>query len=673
MLLASGRRSVSANAAEDLFAAMASEFPPDIVSLNLLLEAVGRDSSKDAVRRCDAILEQMTRSYGLVPSDYTFLLMSRLWASLPSKEAVARMDFLFSLLVEPSLKSYAALVGGWCKVNTSTASTLIDKMMLAAGESEFVVESSVYYSLIDALARSKQPLLAEKLLRNFLAYYPSVRPDARAVSLILEALARVGKQYAAQAHDLLDFTLSRGVILDADLVHWTISAWARAGEGAGLGRAERLFSRAKKENIVLKAATLRFMLQIFGRMRDAADRAEAILLQLLDLYPAEVDLVCFNIVIEAWGKSSWMHAGTRAELIFQRLVKSSAHYSPDVITFSSLMSAISKNATAESILKAEGYFQLMQSMGVLPDSRAYTTLLTIVAKSKLRDKEERVRSLFSRMQADGCSASTVTYTAMLAMYGSSCDPEAGRYIVDIFRRIKEEGLALDTVGYSSLLSALGKSKEGQSALQAETIFEEMIAAGIPADATAWNIIISIWSRSSLAEKYNKIDSLYDRMIASGCVPNGFLLTTLLKVWTFSKHPFAAARIKTLYEYLNSSNIALDGFGFKALIAALLRIMSPAAAFDRIEALLSHMLDFGHDPETSCFTASIKLDPAPKAYERGLRYIRMIKNAGKVPSIQIYRAVLETLEKARQDSRTAEVQRNLIKEITTFEQSRLGRV
>ena len=670
LLLASSRRSVDVSSAEELFASMSAELYPDIVSYNLLLEAIGRSNSKDVVKRSMNILKKMKVS----PNDYTFTVMTKLWTTrLSPQRAMEEADTLFQRIPNPSLASYCSLISGWSRLDSQRAAFYVDTMM-KNWQTLSLTEVTLYASLIDAVARHRKANLADKLLRSMMSAYPALRPDVQLVTIVLNSWAQSGaKNCGSKAHDLLDEAISMGAALNSEMTGAVLLAWLKEGNSISLGRAESLFRKANREKVSMNFLVLKSMLLIYGRMRDVAERAEELLHRILREYPTEVDVVCFNIVLEAWGRSSWRVAGQRAEKLFDLLLESKAD--PDVISYTSLMSALGKDHHEESIHKVEKYFKEMSLRGIEPDSRAYNTLISILTKSKLRDKEERVRMMFDEMIKKGKVPSIVTYTAMLSMYGSSKDPEAGVFIYEIFERIKNEELKLDAAGYSSLLSAIGRTSDENAALKADSIFAEMIAEGIKPDSTAWNIIISIWARSKLPQKYMIVENLFHNMLEMECLPNEFIVATLFKLWTFCRdRDYARTKIIDLYDYLLSSKVVMDTYAMKAMLQALQRLMSTTAALEKADQLLGHMLDFGIIPQTGCFTTCIKADSSPKAYVRGMRYFLMLRNAGVTPPKEIYKSIMHSIERptTRKTDETIRIYRRLQKELSqdNFKGSRL---
>lgn len=661
LLLTSGKRSVSAAAAEDLFAAMSAEFTPSIVSYNFLLEAAGRSSAKDVVRRCDDILNGMVDAG---PDDYTLQIMHRFWKPRVSPEDLMhRTEELFLRIASPSLASYSIMISGWCNVDVSRASLLVESMIATAGRLG-LADFSIYSSLIEAVARNRQASIADRLLRHLLKVSPSSKPDIRLVRLVLEAWSQSTHKTAGEkAQDLLDLLMSEGLGLDAEMLQFTIAAWARQGDSKRLGKATMLFSKAQSESGVSPtASTLRSMVFVYGKLLDSADKAESMLFRLIsEGHGSYVDLLAFNIVLDSWGRSSWMLSGRRAEELFLKMRELGIQ--PDVVAYSSLISALTKKFSEATASKAEAYFNQMCSEGVAPDSRAYTTLITVWTRAKHPNTEAKVRELFARMLGDGCAPTVVTYTAMLSMYSSSKDPQSSQYILDIFDRIKNEGIKLDTAGYSSFLCALGNSKERDAPYQAERVFEEMLDAGVSPDPTAWNILISIWARSRLPGKVEKVEALFKRLLMSKCQPNEFLISTLLKMYTYSDDKEAPSRIRSLYAYLMRSNIHVDAYATKVLIIALNKIMSPFAAMDKIEALLTRMVAYGVMPASGCFSLAVKAEKSPNAYVRGLRYIDMIKGFGKTPSQEVYRAVISAIDSLRWETdRTTAARIALVEEM-----------
>ena len=84
----------------------------------------------------------------------------------------------------------------------------------------------------------------------------------------------------------------------------------------------------------------------------------------------------------------------RAFSVFDKLL--TTQIVPDAITFTSLLSAISRSRDPDAALRADTVFESMQKFGVVPDTRAWTIYLTIWSRSQQRNKEDVVHQLYEK-------------------------------------------------------------------------------------------------------------------------------------------------------------------------------------------------------------------------------------------------------------------------------------
>jgi pentatricopeptide repeat protein len=87
-------------------------------------------------------------------------------------------------------------------------------------------------------------------------------------------------------------------------------------------------------------------------------------------------------------------AEQRAMIVFDTILE--AGLQPDAITFTSLLSAVSRSRDVETAKRADIIFQQMCESGIRPDVTAYTILLSIWSKSQVRGKEDRVIEICDR-------------------------------------------------------------------------------------------------------------------------------------------------------------------------------------------------------------------------------------------------------------------------------------
>lgn len=110
-------------------------------------------------------------------------------------------------------------------------------------------------------------------------------------------------------------------------------------------------------------------------------------------------------------------------MVFNRALKDGVR--PNVITFSSLLSALSRSRDKHAPLRAADIFARMLEGHVVPDTTAWTILITIWSKSNLPEKEEKVQEIYEKMLHAGISVDFRTFVYIFMrihryMYAYTC-------------------------------------------------------------------------------------------------------------------------------------------------------------------------------------------------------------------------------------------------------------
>ena len=258
---------------------------------------------------------------------------------------------------------------------------------------------------------------------------------------------------------------------------------------------------------------------------------------------------------------------------------------PNVITYSSLLSALSNSRDTAAPARASEVFALMVKADIPPDTMCWTILIGIWARSKAPGHEQKAQQIFEQMlEANDPSQrpmqshlphcwpcgpivgirrranawwrflSTSLLIAFISIYCpilfaavfavfiplddhylTSSSP-SGVNLTPIFlsllsiRYMTVLGVKPDTVGYSSLLSALGRSDDPHAPLRANEVFEQMLASGVRRHTMLDHFDQHLGPLLPSRQR-TQCQNVFDRMLESrGAAPNAVTYVAMLKLW-----------------------------------------------------------------------------------------------------------------------------------------------
>lgn len=226
----------------------------------------------------------------------------------------------------------------------------------------------------------------------------------------------------------------------------------------------------------------------------AAERAEAILNQMIRDYPQLVNTICFNICIDAWGRQG---NPEKAEAILRRFYKyqqERADVRPNQISFNSAINAWAKSANIggkgnkdpqKAVDRASMLLQQMKAQGLEPSYETFGSLME--AYSKIPNNGIKVQSFLNELEqmfSEGQFSHPppkVCYLMAIQAWGRSKERGA-KEAESVIRRLeeissKEDGewaeLTPCTILYTALVSAWGQSDMEQAPDRAREIFRNM--------------------------------------------------------------------------------------------------------------------------------------------------------------------------------------------------------
>jgi pentatricopeptide repeat protein len=304
----------------------------------------------------------------------------------------------------------------------------------------------------------------------------------------------------------------------------------------------------------------------------SAEKAEAVLRRMQEkTITAETDeqsqiseggmVKVWSIVVEAWCKRAGIARQamqSASDLLNEMESYDTALVRPNVLTYTSYITGLSKCKDNHMARKAEATLERMTRHHVQPDMVAYTAVLNCWAKAVSRREREvaAVRALrllgdmerlYIQKHVYSVKPSHITYATAIAAIGNSLDPEAPRLAEEILQRMDKlhksdqiANLRPVTSTYNAVLYALSKAPSNSRqryARRAEELLVEMNLRAehgekaVQPDVRTWAAVLRAWAHSRVpdaAENSQRVldmmEDLYQRKL-SPVHPNFVCFTT----------------------------------------------------------------------------------------------------------------------------------------------------
>ncbi|KAJ8567783.1 hypothetical protein K7X08_019991 [Anisodus acutangulus] len=189
----------------------------------------------------------------------------------------------------------------------------------------------------------------------------------------------------------------------------------------------------------------------------------------------QADVICYNLLIEAYGQSSLVK---KAESTYLALL--GARCVPAEDTYALLLKSYSKCGMLD---KAEAVFSEMRKNGLPPSALVYNACIDGLMKGR---NPQKALAIFDRMKCESCKPSTDTYTMLINLYGK----ENKSYMaLKVFNEMKTQKCKPNICTYTALVNAFAR---GGLCEKAEEVFEELQEAGFEPDVYTYNALMEAY-------------------------------------------------------------------------------------------------------------------------------------------------------------------------------------
>ena len=349
--------------------------------------------------------------------------------------------------VEPNVRTWGAVLRAWAESGQpdsgEQAQRVLDQMHKWYEQQKISYRPNVvcYTTVMNAWGRGSAPSKValenvEGLLKKMESVYEEtqdseVRPNKISYITALDVFSRKGKDrvgtLAQSTIDRMIMLYSKDIGFDRPtriVFNALINAWSKSTEEDAAANAEKIFRwmenqyQAGDKFVKPDLVTLCGVLNAWANNAEngGAQRAQEIIDYTETLTFEERgfahSIICYNILIKAWGRSRAPESVQRAERILRNLeenfLENRQSIRPDITTYSSVINCCAyysgdTEGQGDALQIAMNTFNRMKEMGVAPNHITYGTLFKAIAKlTKVgREREKVIAGLFEKCCEEG--------------------------------------------------------------------------------------------------------------------------------------------------------------------------------------------------------------------------------------------------------------------------------
>eukprot|EP00554_Chaetoceros_debilis_P007409 CAMPEP_0194072582 /NCGR_PEP_ID=MMETSP0149-20130528/290_1 /TAXON_ID=122233 /ORGANISM="Chaetoceros debilis, Strain MM31A-1" /LENGTH=1273 /DNA_ID=CAMNT_0038752479 /DNA_START=363 /DNA_END=4187 /DNA_ORIENTATION=+ len=336
-----------------------------------------------------------------------------------------------------------------------------------------------------------------------------------------------------------------------------------------------------------------------------------------DLKP---NAMCYNCCIDAWSKSGVDDAEENARRMLDRMSTMSEKLSapelkPDTISYTSIITAISRRKHSDGPARAEAVFATMMEAGVKPNIYTYNNIINCWASSGRKDAAVNAEKILMQMQEESDKGNTeitpnaITFSTTISCWARQGDKGSGEgaeRILDMIESINARGdtsIKSNQYTYGAVINAWSKSYgHSDTVMRAIGILDRMEEKYVNGNihlrpnGPCYNAVINAIAKSSSKDKAFLAKSMLDRMKKShengneDAKPDMRTYSTILNACAFTfiedqaeKEEVLQIARQALKEILNGSDA--PAFVFASFLLACSRLMGAGTKRDGVAQVL----------------------------------------------------------------------------------------
>lgn len=426
----------------------------------------------------------------------------------------------------------------------------------------------------------------------------SVRPNIICFNTVIDAWSKTrGFDSADRAYSILT-QMENLAEIDEDLYPDTItystsiSAFARSGRDDAGDRAEELLQRSlhlyKHEGRTrLKPDSITFIsvldalskqsLRVFNKRGNLAEcheieqRMKNILKQMDELDTnVRPCTVSHNLLLDLYAKT--LQSDKAEQHLREHMVESyqngNTNVKPDIISYNSLLLALSRSPQQGSLQKAEQLLKSMENgtlpdgIDVQPDIISYNSVMSGSKRDVNRSSIFMVHDLLLHMEdryKNGLSTvkpNIITYNILLDAWSKSQHPDTINQVnVLLEKMIESDDVQPDVFSFSSVISTLASSGKKDAVEQAQSIIQRMHELNIKPNRITYNSLINCWSKSRRRDSAEKAEEILIKMTEMNdpeSSPDAITFSSVINCWAQSGEDGCGERAQAILDMMESN-------------------------------------------------------------------------------------------------------------------------
>jgi pentatricopeptide repeat protein len=525
----------------------------------------------------------------------------------------------------------------------------------------------IYNMILHALGSTNDrqaPQVAERLLEQMIADDTMPRPTIITFSATMKVWVVSRHPHAPQRvqalddrrdklmrqgwHKLEPNAISKSIIIDA---------FAQAGQACQCQRLLDIWVEESRGTPGLEPPTIQTVSTVLSAWSKKGDgyRAEGLLRHMIDLHKQSIlkeppNIVSYSSVLDAWAKSKEPRAAERADAILRQLVSNSA-VQPNVVAYTTVIYAWAKRGKAS---RAQALLDEMIERGIQPNVNTFNALLLSLTPAKMQQTLKHMASL-ARTHGWECSPDVVTYTTGLQVCAHAKDT---RRALVVWKTMQEQGVAPDIRAYNALLLAYAKTGRAEPA---EALLKDMVTMYLRApnqkpkpETASFNTVLSAYANKGDSEGAERLvqwmSELKDSEQLDTATPNVITYTNLMNCWAKCKSSSPKTIVDRAEAIFRRSEGDKDCQPNVVSYATLCKVYSRFGMGDRAEALLRHMQTVNKvQPNATMYTQVLHAWAEQCAQTRDPEIVSQVEalveemmERKQFPTIASYSAVLKSI-------------------------------
>jgi len=363
----------------------AQGFQPNTMTFNTVLQAcanAGDASTAETILQSMISLHSSSLKEGgggpfqhVRPNTRTFNVVLNAWAKKNGGDGGVRANKILDRLEkmdsnnngpQPDVISYNTVLAAWSK-SASVDPTSLSKREEGAQSSSIVGKCAAYEAL-KLLDKIEHGYLQSKNGKHGDHHSRAVKPDAISYSTTIAAFANAaqhcenGTSMAEEAEGILSRMKDQlGIAPDAYSYNGVLLAWGRSSGGLPAAKRAETILRSMREPTIISWSTV---VNAYTNA-DGAPNAAALLGEMeqnvidssrrgkSSRAPIIPSIVLYNNVLHAWGRSSDGDASRNAELLLDRMERTSQLPRPDVMSYQLVLTALEHTTDPDKAERAK--------------------------------------------------------------------------------------------------------------------------------------------------------------------------------------------------------------------------------------------------------------------------------------------------------------------------------